>query len=555
MKRDTKSRHCTWASWGRLFAVLAFALSSTVVRTQILPPPPNAPEPGKKLSSAPRLLVKAFHFEGNKAFTSNELAKVTASFTNREITSEDLEQARRAVSLYYINHGYINSGATIPDQDPSNGIILIRIVEGRLSRIDLHGNKWLRDSFITNRLARWSGPPLNMNELQDGLQLLRQNPNIRQINAELKPGNAPGESVLDLRAVDQQPFRFGLQVDNERPPTVGQYEIWAIGSDLNLTGHSDPLDLHYGIATFGDNKAAFSGADNMEGSYFIPVTRFDTALGVHGSRLNTSITEAPFVDLNIKSLTSTLGVSLRQPVYQTANQEVALSVDFDWRENKTWLLDEPFDISPGAINGKMDVSVLRLSQEWFHRGQNHVLALRSTFNIGLDVFDATDNGVPSDPNAKFFSWLGQGQYVHRLFHTQNELVLRVSGQWTSDPLLALEQFSVGGAATVRGYLENQLVRDRGIVSSAEVRVPVLFNKAGAGIVRLAPFFDYGGAWNVNGSPSPTSIYSIGSGLLVSPNKHVSAELYWGYRLKHLDMPEHSGAQGLGLTFQVNVQAF
>jgi len=539
----------------RLSVLLALALSSSIVESQVLPPPPAPPENGKRLSTAASLYVSGFRFEGNKAFTSNELSKVTESFTNRKITSEELEQARRAVSLYYVNHGYINSGAIIPDQEPSNGIILVRIVEGRLSKVELHGNKWLRDSFITNRVSRWSGPPLNMNELQEGLQLLRQNPNIQQINAELKPGTAPGESSLDLRVVDQQPFRIGLQVDNERPPSVGEYEIWALASDLNLTGNSDLLDLRYGIASAGEHQAQFSGIDNMEGSYLLPITRFDTAIGVHGSRLNTSITEAPFIDLNIKSLTSTLGLSLRQPVYQTANQEVAVGIDFDWRQNQTWLLDEPFDVSPGAVNGKMNVSVLRLSQEWFNRGPNHVLALRSTFNVGLDIFDATDNGIPGAPNAQFFSWLGQGQYVQRLFHTQNQLVLRVSGQWTSEPLLALEQFSVGGVGSVRGYLENQLVRDRGVVSSAELRIPVLFNTAGAGTVFFAPFFDYGGAWDVNGSPSPTSIYSIGSGILVSPNKHISAQLYWGYRLKHVDLPADSGAQGLGISFQVNVQAF
>jgi len=74
-------------------------------------------------------------------------------------------------------------------------------------------------------------------------------------------------------------------------------------------------------------------------------------------------------------------------------------------------------------------------------------------------------------------------------------------------------------------------------------------------VQLVPFFDYGGAWNVEGSPTPTSIYSIGSGLVVAPNKHVSVEFYWGYRLNHVEIPENSGAQGLGISFKVNIQAF
>jgi hemolysin activation/secretion protein len=115
--------------------------------------------------------------------------------------------------------------------------------------------------------------------------------------------------------------------------------------------------------------------------------------------------------------------------------------------------------------------------------------------------------------------------------------------------------SVGGFNTVRGYLENQLVRDRGIVSSIEFRLPVLFNKAGAGTLYLAPFFDFGGAWNVNDSQDLSTIYSTGMGVLFNPNKHISAELYWGYRIRHIDTPDDAGLQALGINFRVNLMAF
>jgi len=195
------------------------------------------------------------------------------------------------------------------------------------------------------------------------------------------------------------------------------------------------------------------------------------------------------------------------------------------------------------------------SQEWMTREQDHVLALRSTFNLGLDILDASDNGLSGEPNGRSFHWLGQGQYVRRLFDTQNEVVLRLTGQWTSERLLGLEQFSIGGLGSVRGYLENQLVRDRGVISSVEFRVPVIYNKAGGGILHLAPFFDYGGGWNVDDSSGPNTLASTGLGLLFSPNKHVSAQVYWGYRLRHLDMPDDAGAQGLGLGFKININAF
>mgnify|MGYP006380629831 FL=1 len=100
-----------------------------------------------------------------------------------------------------------------------------------------------------------------------------------------------------------------------------------------------------------------------------------------------------------------------------------------------------------------------------------------------------------------------------------------------------------------------MARDRGIVSSVEFRLPVLYNKAGAGIVQLAPFFDFGGAWDVDVSQSPSTIYSVGVGLLLSPGKHFSAQLYWGYRIRDVYIPDDSGLQGQGLDFRVNIMAF
>jgi len=131
----------------------------------------------------------------------------------------------------------------------------------------------------------------------------------------------------------------------------------------------------------------------------------------------------------------------------------------------------------------------------------------------------------------------------------------VAGQYTSERLLALEQFSVGGMETVRGYLENQLVRDRAVVSSIGVRIPVFFNKAGAGIVHVVPFYDYGGAWNVHGSPGPDTISSVGVGLLLAPCKNFSAEIYWGYPLRDINDSDHAGIQENGIHFRASVMAF
>jgi hypothetical protein len=85
---------------------------AVALNAQVLPPLPAGPEHERKLATSPRLFVRGFQFEGNNAFSDAALAEVTGSYTNRELGIEDLELARRAVTLYYINHGFVNSGAS-----------------------------------------------------------------------------------------------------------------------------------------------------------------------------------------------------------------------------------------------------------------------------------------------------------------------------------------------------------------------------------------------------------------------------------------------------------
>jgi len=539
--------------WPLIYSLVVLPFS--VQGQELGAPPLQLPVTTAPLSAAPRLYVRRFRFEGNTVFSSEELARVVASYVGREISSLELEDARRAVTEYYVSHGYIDSGAVLPDQNPQDGVVIIRITEGTLNAMTITGNKWLRESYIRDRLQRWSGPPLNMNDLKEGLQLLRQNPNVAQVNAELRPDTTPGTSVLDVRVKDENPFRLGLQVDNDRPPSVGAEEILLVAGDTSLTGHSDPLDLVYGIAEGGYQGFKFSDFNDASASYLVPVTIYDTTVRIYGGKNDYTVIEEPFKSQDIRSESYRAGVTLRQPLYETSSRELALAVTFEREHSQTSVLGSSFagSFTPGSTNGIIDISALRIVQEWIDRSQKQVLALRSTFSVGVDAFGVTDDGTAR--NAKFFTWLGQGQYILRLFNTLNQLVLRVNGQVTPRPLLALEQFTLGGADSVRGYLVNQIVRDEGIFSSAELRVPIVFDRLGSPIVQFAPFFDFGGAWNVGAStPDPTTISSAGIGVLISPNRHLNAQLYWGHVFRKIDNP-NDDLQDDGITFKVNYEAF
>src|SRR5687767_2423110 len=79
----------------------------------IVPPPLDVPQPP---FSQQRVLVREIRVIGSTVFTKAELARVTAPYVNRELSAEDLEALRRELTLLYVNRGYVNSGALLPDQ-------------------------------------------------------------------------------------------------------------------------------------------------------------------------------------------------------------------------------------------------------------------------------------------------------------------------------------------------------------------------------------------------------------------------------------------------------
>ena len=86
-------------------------------------------------------------------------------------------------------------------------------------------------------------------------------------------------------------------------------------------------------------------------------------------------------------------------------------------------------------------------------------------------------------------------------------------QLSNDGLLALEQFALGGANSIRGYRENELVRDQGFALSIEFRYPLLDSTTFPGSLTAIPFMDFGGSWDVSKSNDIEYLHSVGLGLV------------------------------------------
>ncbi|MGH6635692.1 MAG: ShlB/FhaC/HecB family hemolysin secretion/activation protein [Gammaproteobacteria bacterium] len=332
---------------------------------ELTPPPPLGPK-APSLSTQLQVLVKKIELSGNRVISSEELGKVTAPYENRTLSSEDLQSLRQALTVYYINKGYVNSGAVIPDQEVKEGVIAIQIVEGKLADIELSGNEWLRDSYIAKRLRLGSEEALNLPVLQERMQLLDQDRRIERLNAQLKPGIQSGEGVLQVLVEEARPYELGVSFNNHYATSVGELRGEIYAGHYNLTGFGDVLTARYGIT---------EGVDEVGALYSFPLTARDTRLNLYFDRSAADIVEEPFDRIDISSETETYGVSLSHPIYRTPRRQLLTELVFERRQSETFLLGEPFAFSPGTEDGESDVTVLRLRQEWVDRSPNQVLAL------------------------------------------------------------------------------------------------------------------------------------------------------------------------------------
>jgi hemolysin activation/secretion protein len=514
-----------------------------------LPPAPRT-ESGN-LSAAPTIFVDRIVVEGATAIGAERIATITAPYEKRAVSAEELQRLRNELTLAYVNEGYVNSGAVIPEQSIAEGVVRIRIVEGTLSRIDVAEPRWFRADYFRDRLESAAGEPLDVDPLEARLQQFQLDPRIERVQAQLEPGERPGEAVLEASFEEKTPYRVWVGTDNYESPSIGAYAVRVgLGHD-NLLGRGDRL-----WAEVSRTK----GLESYEGGYEIPVNTADTTLGISYSWSRSHVVEKLAVDRdpmfpdvrvhepNIDSRSQTAALNLRHPLIRDRSTTLDFTSSFEWRESRNFFLGLPTSFGEGPVRGVGRVTVLRTGLDWVYRDEKQVLAGRSNFSTGLELLNATVH-PDSAPDGQFFAWLGQLQWLRRYDQLAGiQTLFRTDVQLSTSALLSLEQFSVGGHATVRGYRENTLVRDNGLVSSLEVRIPLYADAAGRSL-HLAPFGDIGRSWNTNRDGSMT-LYSVGLGLRARLSERLEGEVYWAEALRDVSNPPDHDLQDDGLQFRL-----
>ena len=492
--------------------------------------PPNRLPEAEDLESEIEFEVNEFQLEGNTVLEAEEVDPVFAQYRDRPITFADLLELETELTQLYTERGYINSGVIIPaEQNITQGTVKLQAVEGRIDEIRVNVDGRLEESYIRSRLARGAKTPLNIEQLQEALQLLQLNPLVESINAELSVGRSRERWMLDVGVNQGDAFNPVLFVNNNRTPSVGSFQRGIELNHDNVSGYADRFSF-----VFRDTD----GSDDFDASYSVPVNSLDGTVGLRYRYVDSNIIEGNFEIVDIESQTDELELTLRQPILLEYNsestQELALGLEFSRQTNEVTVDGQPFpDLSPGAnADGETRISALRFFQDWTRRSRRDVIAARSQLSAGIDAFNATiDDSLPAD--AEFIAWRGQVQWLRQLNPDSDlNLLLQSDIQLSSDDLVPLERFSLGGSQSVRGYRQDALLGDSGVFASAELRIPVYRWSNNRNSLAAIPFVDFGTTWSNSDTriQEEDTVVSLGVGMRLDLIDTLSARIDYGIPL-------------------------
>jgi hemolysin activation/secretion protein len=509
----------------------------------VLPTPTSEPTPDVNVVP---IQVNRIEVTGSTVLSSEQLNRITKPFEGSTVSFQELTSVIDEINKLYLEQGYTNSRAILEAQTIANGIVQIRVVEGTLEEIEVEGTRRLNPSYVRSRVNLGVGTPLNTTKLEEQLRLLRADPLFKNVEAILRSGSEPGQSILVVRVTEAESLEASVSFDNYSPPSVGSERLGINASYRNLTGNGDQLAASYYRTTTG-------GADVFDFSYRIPLNAMNGTLQLRAAPNRNEVTESPFDEFDIRGESQLYEISYRQPLIRSLREEFALSIGFAYQSGQTFTFagPTPFGFGPDE-RGVSRTSVIKFGQDYLRWDSLGAWSLRSQFSFGTGLFNATTN-PDSIPDGRFISWLGQVQRV-QLLNKNNLLILQADLQLTPDALLPSQQFIIGGGQSLRGYRQNVRAGDNGLRFSVEERMTLQRDEAGNAIFQLAPFVDLGTIWNVSDNPNNLQkqrfLASVGLGLLWQPLSNLSVRLDYGLPLVNLD-DRGENVQDSGFYFSVN----
>jgi hemolysin activation/secretion protein len=439
------------------------------------------------------------------------------------MTIGQIQEVAAAVTERYRSAGFVLAQAIIPAQEVDDGVVTIEVLEGKLGAVVFQGNEMYRDAVLAAPFEDLIDAPVTASGIESAILATSDYPGI-SVFGVFQPGTEVGETDLIVRLQDERRWQASLRTDNYGTRFTGQYRVFA---DLQVNNPLGIGDRFYGavLRQYDPTNGRFWKLE-----YELPVGLPGTSIGISGQR-NPFDVGSDLAAAELSGESEIFRLFGRHSLIRSRQQNVSSIL--------TWRRSNAVTSRAGNPIAEDVLSVAEIEFDFDSidsraRGLN-LAALGFTFGLG-DLLgghganEAAQQPVPPSRRGgsgefasnDFFKTYGSYSRLQRLADNISVL-LRTEGQWSSDLLTSLEQFNIGGPASVRAYPVAEALFDSGVFGSLELtvnapgfsRVPAFGGLTWGQVLRVSFFSDFAyGRLNdpVVSDRASAGFYGYGAGL-------------------------------------------
>lgn len=475
------------------------------------------------LSKSRHFDIDRFQIDGNTLLSAEEIDALLKPFTGKQREYGDVQRAIEAIKQRYRSRGYSAVWVATPEQDLDRGVVTLRVVEARIGKVSIAGNRYFDDENI-----RVSLPSLRENvapragDISANVQLANENP-AKQVDVVLRPREQSGVVDATIDAIDVSPVKVFLTLDNTGNPQTGDYRLGVGVQHANLFNRD-----HVGTFNYVTSPEKTGQVKLYSLSYRLPLYALGDSMDIIAAYSDVSAGTAQTVagPITFSGKGTVYGLRYNQLLARRGEYSHRIVYGLDYRAYQNQCALGNFGAA-GCGPAALDVTVrpvsLAYSGNWTKPGRIAELYAAASHNVpgAANGREADFNAARPSPNGgagatSRYTILRFGGSLVSAFESNWQVRAAFNAQHTPDALMSGEQFGIAGATAVRGFLEREIVRDGGYFANFELYTPNLAGKLipGEGNLRGLVFYDIANAANnpLDGEISEQiSIASIGAG--------------------------------------------
>ncbi|MCC5884911.1 MAG: ShlB/FhaC/HecB family hemolysin secretion/activation protein [Gammaproteobacteria bacterium] len=423
-----------------------------------------------------------------------------------------LEQAMRA-------RGYNFYQVVIPPQRGRREFEL-RVLQFVVGDINVEGNTHFdADNIRAMVPSLASGETPDSRRLTRDLQRANRHPSKR-LALTMRRSELPDAVDTLVTVRDESPHTVFLSLNNRGSRDSGKERLTAGYQYSNLFGLDQVLTASYTTSPGNWSDVAQYGL-----TWKIPFNTIATDLTLIGS----------YSDVDSGLVADFFDVTGQGTVVGAVVEHTLLNRGRYGHRIGASLFDKQFDNDVNFLGQQIGADVrsrpvtLRYDGEWLRDDGNfgfHVAWLRNV-TAGSNNSSAAYTAARAGAKPGWDAWQA-GAFMDLRVGQGWLLRARLSGQYAGEPLIAGEQFGLGGADSVRGFLPREASADDGIAGTVELWIP-----PPSATLQVLGFVDVARGWRdqvLVGEDDKPSLASAGVAMRWQPIRWLRVNLDWGYVL-------------------------